>query len=61
MYNTAGKHILSPLERCLGYLKTTCKLCEIGIACGYRKYENVFTHEYIFTSGIALGEYDTLG
>jgi hypothetical protein len=48
MYNTAGKHILSPLERCLGYLKT-------------RKYENVFTHEYIFTSGIALGEYDTLG
>ena len=27
MYNTAGKHILSPLERCLGYLKTTCKRC----------------------------------
>jgi hypothetical protein len=23
MYNTAGKHILCPLERCLRYLKTT--------------------------------------
>ena len=27
MQDTAGKHILSPLERCLGYLKTTCKWC----------------------------------
>ena len=31
------------------------------IACGYRKYENLFTHEYHFPSGVALGEYDTLG
>jgi hypothetical protein len=27
------------------------------IACGFRKYENLFTHEY----HIALKEYDTLG
>jgi hypothetical protein len=27
------------------------------IACGFRKYENVFTHEY----HIPLGKYDTLG
>ena len=43
-----------------------CFLCFIrynktAIACGYRNYENVFTHEYRIPLGRALGEYDTLG
>jgi hypothetical protein len=28
------------------------------IACGYRNYENVFTHEYHIPLDVALGEYD---
>jgi hypothetical protein len=31
------------------------------IACGFRKYENLFTHEYHIALGRALREYDTLG
>jgi hypothetical protein len=31
------------------------------IACGFRKYENVFPHEYHISLGLALKEYDTLG
>ena len=46
----------------------TC-ICYLGfirynktlIACGFRKYEKLFTHEYHILLGPTLGEYDTLG
>ena len=47
---------------CQQYLTCMCFLGFIWynktfIACGFRKYENLFTHEYHISSG----EYDTLG
>ena len=51
---------------CQQYFTYMCFPCFIRynktfIACGYRKYENLFTHKYhICPSGDALREYDTL-